>query len=95
MKYLTGAFAGVLMVAGLAMSSPALAVQDCKGCIAQYDKCIAAGGSWVTCWTCNNPTCAAEASHDPLGATLGKLSNDNSKRMNLASKRPTTALVHS
>lgn len=95
MKYFTGAFAGVLMVAGLAFSTPTLAAQTCAGCKADFDRCIAAGGNLESCWTCNNPTCSPFSSRDTLGSTLDRLSTNKSKAFNPAEKRPVAALLDS
>lgn len=39
----------------------AKAAETCSGCIADYNTCIADGGSSATCWTCNNPRCLPPA----------------------------------
>lgn len=95
MKYVTSAFAFALMVAGLATSTPATAVELCSGCKASYERCIAAGGSFETCWKCNNPTCSPFSAKDALGAAIDKLSTKKSKQMNPMDKRPLPTLLDS
>jgi hypothetical protein len=95
MKFMTGAFAGVLMIAGFATSTPALAVQDCAGCIRNYNDCIAAGGNSSSCWKCNNPTCSPFGVRDSLHDALGNLSANASGPVAPASKRTARTLSHS
>lgn len=95
MKFMTGAFAGVLMIAGFATSTPALAVQDCAGCIRNYNDCIAAGGNSSNCWKCNNPTCSPFGVRDSLHDAVGKLSARKSGRIAPASRHAATTLLDS
>ncbi|MET0254456.1 MAG: hypothetical protein ABW193_01605 [Luteibacter sp.] len=95
MKFMTGALAGVLMIAGFATATPALAAQDCAGCIRNYNNCIAAGGNSATCWTCNNPTCSPFGVRDSQHDTLGQLSTNKSDALARAGKRAATTLLHS
>ncbi|UPG91639.1 hypothetical protein L2Y96_07700 [Luteibacter aegosomaticola] len=95
MKYVTGAFAFALMVAGLATSTPAAAVELCSNCKAEYDKCVAAGGDFGSCWKCNNPTCSPFSVQGTLGSALDHLSVEKSRQINAAKKRGTATLLDS
>lgn len=95
MRYMTGAFALAFMVAGFVTSTPARAVESCDNCKTEYDKCVAAGGDFGSCWKCNNPTCSPFSAHDALGSTLDHLSMQKSKQINAANKRRTTTLLQS
>lgn len=95
MKYITSAFAFALMVAGIATSTPASAMQLCSGCVAAYEKCVAAGGSTASCWKCNNPTCTPFGVKDSLGSAIDKLSSKKSRQMNPMDKRTAPTLLDS
>lgn len=78
MKFLTGAFACGLMIAGFATSAPVQAAELCSNCIAHYNACMAAGGNSQTCWSCNNVTCIQPTAQDRLQDALTKLTTKKS-----------------
>lgn len=95
MKFLTGAIACGLFMAGLAASTEASAQMTCMTCYNHYQTCMAAGGSPETCWTCNNNSCPPPAVNDRFGQALGDLSPRKSNRMAPAGKKPAAVLLNS
>lgn len=95
MKFLTGAIACGLMIAGFGTSAPVRAMETCESCISHYNGCIAAGGNSSTCWSCNNPRCLPPSSRNSLQDALGKLSPNKSDLLAPASKRTVAAQMDS
>ncbi|UPG84609.1 hypothetical protein L2Y94_14905 [Luteibacter aegosomatis] len=95
MKFLTGAIASGLFMAGIAVSATASAEMTCMTCYNHYQTCMAAGGSPDTCWTCNNNSCPPPAVNDKFGQALGNLSPKKSDQMAPADKKPAAALLNS
>ncbi|HXP07166.1 MAG TPA: hypothetical protein VN828_01660 [Acidobacteriaceae bacterium] len=66
-----GFVVGMGIAGAMAMfSTQANAQMTCSICEANYEACIAAGGSNMSCWNCNNPLCPPPARSIQKSATL-------------------------
>lgn len=53
-----GFIAAAMLFAVAAFSAPPVrAAQPCDSCYANYEACVAAGGTRAGCWVCNNNQC--------------------------------------